>query len=148
MYNIFISAIPLSNNLSEIAIRPVAIARKNYLFSDTPRDAEANTLIFSIIETATTNNLDPYEFSVHIFKNLLNVNFNEAPELLDDYMPWSGKLPENCYTNKQKTNDPRRELAKMTHINFVMDMAKAYLDGEIDCITYSLDFPYEAEKKI
>ncbi|QZY57177.1 hypothetical protein [Crassaminicella profunda] len=35
----------------------------------------------------------------------------------------------------------------MTHINFVMDMTKAYLDGEMDCITYSLDFPYEVEKR-
>nr|WP_246637702.1 IS66 family transposase [Crassaminicella profunda] len=98
--------IPLSNNLSEIAIRPVAIARKNYLFSDTPKGAEANALIFSIIETAAANNLDPYEYLVHIFKSLPNVNFNETPELLDDYMPWSDKLPENCHTNKQKINDP------------------------------------------
>ncbi|WZL71990.1 hypothetical protein QBE52_12865 [Clostridiaceae bacterium 35-E11] len=36
---------------------------------------------------------------------------------------------------------------KMTNINFVMNMAKDYLDGKINCITYGLDFPYEVEKR-
>lgn len=35
----------------------------------------------------------------------------------------------------------------MTKINYVMDMTKSFLDGEIDCISYSLDFPYEIEKR-
>jgi hypothetical protein len=28
-----------------------------------------------------------------------------------------------------------------------MDMTKSFLDGEIDCISYWLDFPYEIEKR-
>jgi hypothetical protein len=28
-----------------------------------------------------------------------------------------------------------------------MDMTKSFLDGEIDCISYYLDFPYEVEKR-
>ena len=51
--------IPISNALSENAIRPVALARKNFLFSDTPQGAEASALVFSIIETAKANGLDP-----------------------------------------------------------------------------------------
>ncbi len=35
----------------------------------------------------------------------------------------------------------------MTNIKFVMDMTKSYLDGVIDSIAYSLDFPYEVEKR-
>jgi len=35
----------------------------------------------------------------------------------------------------------------MTNINYMMDMTKLFLDGEIDCISYSLDFPYEVEKR-
>ena len=35
----------------------------------------------------------------------------------------------------------------MTNINFVMDMTKSFLDGEIDSISYWLDFPYEIEKR-
>ena len=79
--------IPISNALSENAIRPVALARKNFLFSDTPQGAEASALVFSIIETAKANGLDPYEYLVHIFRNLPNLDFHNKPELLDSFMP-------------------------------------------------------------
>lgn len=35
----------------------------------------------------------------------------------------------------------------MTNINYIMDMAKSFLDGEIDDISFHLDFPYEIEKR-
>ena len=35
----------------------------------------------------------------------------------------------------------------MTNINYMMDMTKSFLDGEIDSISYWLDFPYEIEKR-
>ncbi|OLN25277.1 hypothetical protein [Desulfosporosinus metallidurans] len=35
----------------------------------------------------------------------------------------------------------------MANINYVMNMTKSFLDGEIDDITYWLDFPYEIEKR-
>ena len=35
----------------------------------------------------------------------------------------------------------------MTNINFVMNMTKSFLEGEIDSLTYFLDFPYEVEKR-
>ena len=35
----------------------------------------------------------------------------------------------------------------MTNINYIMDMTKSFLDGEIDCISFYLDFPYEVEKR-
>ena len=94
--------IPLSNNLSENSIRSVAIARKNYLFSDTPQGAEANALVFSIIETAVANGLDPYEYLVYIFKNLPNLDFYNRLEILDDYLPWSDKLPDICREKKTR----------------------------------------------
>ncbi|MDO8686292.1 MAG: transposase, partial [Clostridiales bacterium] len=43
--------IPLSNNLSEIAVKPVALTRKNSLFSDSVEGAIATAIIFSIINT-------------------------------------------------------------------------------------------------
>lgn len=35
----------------------------------------------------------------------------------------------------------------MTNINYVMEMTKSFLDGEIDCMSYFLDFPYEVVKR-
>lgn len=42
----------LSNNLSENSIRPVTVGRKNWLFSDTPEGATANSLYLTMIEMA------------------------------------------------------------------------------------------------
>lgn len=39
-----------SNNLSENNIRPVTVGRKNWLFSDTPEGAQANTLYLTVVE--------------------------------------------------------------------------------------------------
>ncbi|WP_042339107.1 IS66 family transposase [Desulfosporosinus youngiae] len=72
-------AYSISNNMSENSIRAVALARKNFLFSDTPQGAEASALV-SIIETAKANGLDPYEYLVYIFRNLLNLDFYNKPE--------------------------------------------------------------------
>ncbi len=35
----------------------------------------------------------------------------------------------------------------MTNINYIMDMTKSYLAGEIDCISFYLDFTYEVEMR-
>lgn len=44
-----------SNNLSENSIRPVTVVRKNWLFSDTPEGAQANTLYLTIVKMAKAN---------------------------------------------------------------------------------------------
>ena len=35
----------------------------------------------------------------------------------------------------------------MTDINYIMDMTKSFLAGEIDSMNYYLDFPFEVEKR-
>ena len=85
-------SIPLSNNLSEIAVKPVALTRKNALFSDSVEGAEASALIFSIINTAAANNLDPYKYLEYIFRQLPNVDFTQDNSVLDEYLPWSEEV--------------------------------------------------------
>ena len=36
---------------------------------------------------------------------------------------------------------------KKPNVEFLMAMTKAYLDGELDSVSYSLDFPYEVETR-
>lgn len=36
---------------------------------------------------------------------------------------------------------------KQPNIDFLMNMTKAYLDGKIDSMTYSLDFPHELDQR-
>lgn len=46
-----------SNNLSENANRPFAVGRKNWLFSDTPKGAEASAMIYTMAEMVKTHTL-------------------------------------------------------------------------------------------
>ncbi|MBQ3708344.1 MAG: IS66 family transposase, partial [Clostridia bacterium] len=81
----------LTNNAAEHAVRPVAVGRKNWLFSDRERGARALSVLFSIVETAKANALKPYEYLKHIFETMRGGKNIEWPELL----PWSGKIPES-----------------------------------------------------
>lgn len=50
----------IDNNLSERAIKHFATGRKNWIFADTPRGAEASAIIFSLIETCKYHQVEPY----------------------------------------------------------------------------------------
>jgi transposase len=54
--------IPLDTNAVENAIRPFVIGRKNWLFADTVRGAEASANLYSVIETAKRSGLEPFAY--------------------------------------------------------------------------------------
>ena len=58
------------NNLAENAIRPFVVGRKNWLFSGNPEGAQASATLYSLIETAKANGLEPYRYLRHLFENL------------------------------------------------------------------------------
>ena len=70
------------NNLTENAIRPFAIGRKNWLFSGSPRGAKASAAIYSLIETAKANGLEPYAYLRLLFERLPAASTNEARKAL------------------------------------------------------------------
>ena len=55
------------NNVAENAIRPFVLGRKNWLFSGSPEGAESSCFMFSLIETARQNGLNPYGYLQHVF---------------------------------------------------------------------------------
>ena len=57
-----------SNNLSEQAIRPIAIGCKNYLFSTSMKGAITNAIAYTIIETAKANSLNPSKYLNYLFE--------------------------------------------------------------------------------
>ena len=61
------------NNLAENAIRPFCVGRKNWLFAGSPRGAFASATIFTLIESAKANGLEPYHYLHHVFLNLPGV---------------------------------------------------------------------------
>ena len=62
--------IPADNNYMESHIRPFVIGRNNWLFSDSPGGAESSAILYSLIESAKANGLDPHSYLSLIFKEL------------------------------------------------------------------------------
>ena len=84
----------LSNNRAERSIKPFVMGRKNWLFANTAGGARASSLIYSLIETAKENGLDPYRYLLWILRN--------APQLSETDEAWAEKLlparaPKECY---------------------------------------------------
>jgi transposase len=84
--------IELSNNLAERSIKPFVIGRKNWLFSNTPKGARSSAIIYSIIESAKENKLNPYTYLTHLFEILPNLDSRDN-ESLDPLLPWNVSLP-------------------------------------------------------
>lgn len=80
--------IEMTNNISERAVKPFVIARKNFLFSFTKNGADSSAIYFSIQQTARANGFDPGEF-VEMLLNKLNTN--STHEEIDSLMPWNIK---------------------------------------------------------
>ena len=57
-------------NLIENAIRPFVIGRRNWLFSGSPRGAHASATLYSLIETARANGIEPYRYLRYLFTKL------------------------------------------------------------------------------
>ena len=84
----------LSNNRAERSIKPFVMGRKNWLFANTPGGAQASAVIYSLIETAKENSLDPYRYLLWVLQN--------APQLSEEDAAWAEKLlparaPKECY---------------------------------------------------
>ncbi|TYC52943.1 transposase, partial [Zoogloea oleivorans] len=76
------------NNAAENAIRPFVVGRKAWLFSDTPAGAHASALIYSLIETAKANGLEPYTWLRRVLRKLPEATTVDDFEAL---LPWKLK---------------------------------------------------------
>ena len=81
-----------SNNRAERSIKTFVIGRKNWLFANTVNGAKSSSVIYSIIETAKENNLNPFDYLVWLLQTVPNTTTTK----LDDLLPWSDKVPVSC----------------------------------------------------
>ena len=86
----------ISNSLAENCIRPFVIGRKNWLFSGSPNGATVSAGIYTLVETAKINGLDPMQYIKYILSDMPGTAFLEYPEYLDDYLPWNPYVKEIC----------------------------------------------------
>lgn len=77
---------PIDNNRAENAIRPFAVGRKNWLFSNSVAGVKASASLYSLIETAKANGVEPYQYLRHVFTELPKATTVENIEAL---LPWT-----------------------------------------------------------
>ena len=79
----------IDNNFIENKIRPFAIGRNRWLFSDSVDGAKASATLYSLVETAKANNVEPYKYLRYIFEKL-----PQALTLADfeELLPWNLKI--------------------------------------------------------
>lgn len=88
--------VEMTNNLAERAVKPYVINRKNFLFSDTEKGADASAAVMSIIETAKRNNLDVYGYLLYLLTVLPEMGANTTEDQIKSVMLWSSALPAYC----------------------------------------------------
>ena len=79
------------NNVIENLIRPFAIGRKNWMFSGNVAGAEASAILYSLVQTAKLNGINPFEYLRLVFDKLPYV---ETREELVALLPFNTKLDE------------------------------------------------------
>ena len=84
----------ISNNLSENAIRPFTVGRKNWLFSDTPRGAIASATIYTMVEMAKAHNLNIYPYLKYVLEHRPNKSWSEKE--LARLAPWNQDVIDDC----------------------------------------------------
>ena len=116
----------LDNNLAERAIKPFVIGRKNFLFSDAPRGAEASAGIYSVVTTAKANGLNPRKYLEWLLTEMPNAADPDDPAYLDSLMPWSDSVPEEI----KLTPVSAAEAARMADDPFIDIDPSAFSEDE------------------
>lgn len=78
----------IDNNPAENAIRPFVVGRKNWLFSATVPGAKSSANLYSLIETAKANGLEPYSYLKKVFTDLPKAT---SVEDIEQLLPWNVK---------------------------------------------------------
>ncbi len=87
----------ISNNVSENSIRPVTVGRRNWLFCDTAAGADASMMVYSLLETAGSNGLNPLKYLEYLLEARPNKDMSDGE--LENMAPWSPDV-QACCVNK------------------------------------------------
>jgi len=77
--------IEIDNNAAERAMRGIALGRKNWMFAGSDKGGHTAANIYSLIETAKLNNINPWRYLEKVFDLIQDYNSNKLHELL----PWN-----------------------------------------------------------
>ena len=75
----------LDNNIAERSVRGIAIGKKNYLFAGSDSGGMSAAVIYSLIETAKLNSVEPHAWLTHVIEIIADYPMKK----IDDLMPWN-----------------------------------------------------------
>lgn len=97
--------IPIDDGATERNIKPIALGRRNYLFSTSIKGAEATAIISSLIATAKANGADPYYYLKYLLEQMsrrVYYSTEDYSDSLPDMMPWSDAYKAYECSEKQR----------------------------------------------
>lgn len=77
--------VEIDNNAAERALRGIAVGRKNWLFAGADGGGETAACIYTLIETAKLNGVNPWEY----LKLVLSVIQDHNSQKLHELLPWN-----------------------------------------------------------
>ena len=92
--------IPCDNGFAERHIRPFATSRKTWMFCNTIDGAKAIAILYTLVETARSNNVDVYYYLKYLLDNMPRYMEGKDRSFLADMMPWSQAVKD--YIEEQK----------------------------------------------
>jgi hypothetical protein len=94
--------IEISNAMVENAIRPFAVGRKNWLFAGSPKGARASACVYSLVETAKANDLDPFLYLRTLLEDIPGSDYRTNPKTMEYLMPWSEYMQSACAVGQKR----------------------------------------------
>ena len=91
-----------SNNLSENAIRPFTVGRKNWLFCDTPNGAQASAIVYTIVEMAKANGVNVYHYLTYLLEKLPDDRMSD--DELELLAPWNETIKAEIERRANESN--------------------------------------------
>ena len=77
--------IEIDNNAAERSLRTIAVGRKNWMFAGSDNGGDTAAGIYSLIETAKMNNINPHLYLQKVLETIQDYNHKKIADLL----PWN-----------------------------------------------------------
>ena len=77
----------LTNNAAERELRGIALGRKSWLFAGSDRGGERAAVMYTLIQTARLNGVDPQAWLADVLARINDHNIHR----LDQLLPWNCK---------------------------------------------------------
>ena len=83
--------IEIDNNAAERSIRAIALGRKNWLFAGSDKGGERAAAVYSLIETAKLNGMDPEAYLRDVLTRIADHPINRVAE----FLPWNWQASQD-----------------------------------------------------